>query len=77
MKGRFSTKVGVTQVVKIENDGVFSHGDPDPTQLEVSVLDKEGDLHVIVFERQALKQLGGIVLGLAKAFPGVFGQGDP
>ena len=77
MKGRFSTKVRAIQVVKVENDGIFSHGDPDPTQLEVSVVDKEGDLHVLVFERQALKQLEGIVRGLAKAFPDVFGQGEP
>ncbi len=72
MKKQFSTKVKTIRVVQIENGGVFTHGDPDPTQLEISVVNKQGSLHVLVFEGDTLSHLAGIICGLAKAFPDVF-----
>ena len=72
MKKQFSTTTKTIRVVQIENGGVFTHGDPDPTQLEISVLNDQGSLHVLVFEAGTLSHLAGIICGLAKAFPAVF-----
>ena len=77
MKKQFSTKVKTTRVVKIENGGVFTHGDPDPTQLEISVLNEQGSLHVLVFAGDTLSHLAGVIIGLARAFPDVFVSQKP
>ena len=74
MKKRFSTKVKTVQVVQIENNGVFTHGGADPTQLEISVLDNKGSLHVLVFKGETLNHLAGIIGGLMDVFPDVFGS---
>ena len=74
MDERFSTEVKTTHVVQIEGDGVFTHGDLDPTQLEISVVDDEGSLHVLAFEGDTLFHLASIVRGLVDAFPDVFGS---
>ena len=77
MKKRFSTKGRTIRIVQIETGGVFTHGDPDPTRLEISVLDGQGSLHVLVFERDTLGRLAGIIHGLAEAFPAVFAPRRP
>ncbi len=74
MKRKFSTKVKTTRVVQIESDGVFTHGDLDPTQLEISVVDDKGSLHVLVFQGETLSHLASIVRGLVDVFPDVFGS---
>ena len=77
MKKQFSTKVKTVQVVQIENNGVFTHGGSDPTQLEISVLDTKGSLHVLVFKGETLSHLAGIIGGLMDVFPDVFGSRAP
>ena len=74
MAKRFSTEVKAVRITQIEDNGVFTHGDTDPTRLAISVVDVEGNLHVLVFEGDTFGHLAGIVRGLADAFPDALGS---
>ncbi len=68
----FSTEVRTTRIVQIDADGVLSHGAPDPTTLQIAVVDDQGRIHRLIFEGQALGQLAGTVHCLMEAIPDAF-----
>ena len=68
----FSADVRTSRLVRLDSDGVFTCGPPEPTQLEIRAVDERGELQVLVFEQAALERLSCILSTLEKAFPGAF-----
>ncbi len=73
MDKQFTAKVERLRIARIESGGVFTHGDPNPTELEISVVNTQGDLQVLVFEADALNHLSCVIRSLMEAFPNAFG----
>ena len=72
MENPFSSEIRTTNIVQIEADGVLTHGDPDPTSLQISVVDDQGSIHLLVFKGKSVTRLAGIILGLTKVAPDAF-----
>ncbi len=71
-KTAFSFDVKTSRIVCLEKDGVFTHGAPDPTRLEIRAIDDRGEIQVLIFEQKAFEALTGVLRCLAKAFPDAF-----
>ncbi len=72
MKKPFSSEIRTTNIVQIEADGVLTHGTPDPTSLQISIVDDQGSIHLLVFKGKSVARLAGIMLGLTKVAPDAF-----
>ena len=68
----FLPEIQRRRYVRLEQEGAFTVGGSEPMRLEIAMVDDHGDIHVLVLEEDAAKQLQALFVWLEQEHPAAF-----